>query len=85
MLIEHRLSHLTKGRIFSSQLHHSDKSHKEKKTDVRDPNYDKGFKMRVFKFTAIVATNSSNSISIPLILQTQDHIPNKTKRLPLVS
>jgi hypothetical protein len=32
----------------------------------------KGFKMRVFKFTSIVTTNSSNIISIPLILQPQD-------------
>jgi hypothetical protein len=45
----------------------------------------KGFEMRVFKFTAIVATNSSNNISIPLILQPQDQIPDKTKRLPIVS
>jgi hypothetical protein len=45
----------------------------------------KGSKMRFFKFTAIVSTSSSNGISIPLILQPQDQIPNKTKRLPLVS
>jgi hypothetical protein len=45
----------------------------------------KGFEMRVFKFTAIVAMNSSNNISMSLVLQPQDQISHKTKRLPLVN
>jgi hypothetical protein len=45
----------------------------------------KGFEMRFFIFSAIVTMNSSNSISVSLVLQSQDYIPHKTKRLPLVS
>jgi hypothetical protein len=33
-----------KGNDFSSQPHHSDKSHREKKTDIQDPNHDKRFR-----------------------------------------
>jgi hypothetical protein len=45
----------------------------------------KGFETRVFKFTAIVATNSLNNISMSLVLQPQDQFSHKTERLPLVS
>jgi hypothetical protein len=67
MLIEHHLSHLTKGTIFP--LNHTIlTSHiGRRKLMFETEITTKGFKMRVFKFTAIVATNSSNNISIPLI------------------
>jgi hypothetical protein len=48
MLVKHHPSHLTKGTIFSSQLHHSEKPHREKRTDVRDPNHDKRFRNESF-------------------------------------
>jgi ABC-type arginine transport system permease subunit len=72
MLIKHRLSHLTKGMIFP--LNHTIlTSHIGKRKLMFETQITtKGFKMRVFKFTAIVATNSLNSISISLILQPQD-------------
>jgi hypothetical protein len=72
MVIKHHPSHLTKGTIFP--LNHTIlTSHiGRRKLMFETQITTKGFEMRVFKFTAIVATNSSNSISIPLILQPQD-------------
>jgi hypothetical protein len=43
----------------------------------------KGFDARVFKFTAIVTMNSSNNISIPLVLQPQDRSRTKPNVSPL--
>jgi hypothetical protein len=83
MLIKHRPSHLTKGTIFP--LNHTIlTSH----IGIRKLMFEtqittKGFEMRVFKFTTIVATNSSNNISMSFVLQPQDQISHKTKRLPL--
>jgi hypothetical protein len=37
-----------KGNDFSSQPHHFDKTHREKKTNVRDPNHDKRFRNKIF-------------------------------------
>jgi hypothetical protein len=72
MLIKHRPSHLTKGTIFPHN-HTILTSHiGRRKLMFETQIMTKGFEMRVFKFTAIVATNSSNIISIPLILQAQD-------------
>jgi hypothetical protein len=72
MLIKRRPSHLTKGTIFP--LNHTFlTSHIERrKLKFETQIMTKGFKTRVFKFTAIVATNSSNNISISLILQPRD-------------
>jgi hypothetical protein len=72
MLIKHHPSHLTKGTIFP--LNHTIlTSHiGRRKLMFEIQITTKGFKMRVFKFTAIVATNSSNSISMSLVLQPQD-------------
>jgi hypothetical protein len=67
MLIELHPSHLTNGTIFP--LNHTILT--------------KGFETRVVKFTAIVTTNSSNNISMSLVLQPQDQIPHKTKHLRL--
>jgi hypothetical protein len=72
MLIKHRLSHLTKGAIIP--LNHTIlTSHiGRRKLMFETQIMTKGFKTRVFKFTAIVATNSSNNISMSLIPQPQD-------------
>jgi hypothetical protein len=85
MLVEHRLSHLTKGTIFPLDYTILTSHIGRRKLMFETQITTKGFKTRLFEFTAIVATNSSNNISIPLILQPQDEIPNETKRLPLVS
>jgi hypothetical protein len=72
MLVEHHPSHLTKEEIFplnytilTSQIGRRNLMFETQITT-------KGFETRVSKFTAIVATNSSNNISIPLILQPQN-------------
>jgi hypothetical protein len=85
MMIKHRPSHLTKETIFP--LNHTIlTSHiGRRKLMFETQITTKGFKTRVSKFTAIVATNSSNNISMSLVLQPQDHISHKTKRLRLVS
>jgi hypothetical protein len=72
MLIEHLPSHLTKGTILP--FHHTIlTSHIGRRELMFETQItSKGFEMRVFKFTAIVAMNSSNNISMSLILQPQD-------------
>jgi hypothetical protein len=85
MLVEHHPSHVTKGTIFPLNYTILTSHIGRRKLMFETQITTKGFETRVFKFTAIVATNSSNIISIPLILQPQDQIPNKTKCLPLVS
>jgi hypothetical protein len=85
MLIEHRPSLLTKGTIFPPNYPILTSHIGRRKLMFKTQIMKKGFKTRVFKFTAIVSTNSSNNISTSLVLQPQDHIPHKTKCLPLVS
>jgi hypothetical protein len=70
MLIKHRPSHLTKGTIFA--LNHTIlTSHiGRRKLMFEIQITTKCFEM--IKFTAIVATNSSNNISMSLVLQPQD-------------
>jgi hypothetical protein len=72
MLIKHRPSHLTKGTILP--LNHTIlTSHIGRRKLMFETQITmKGFEMRVFKFTAIVAKNSSNNISMSLILQPKD-------------
>jgi hypothetical protein len=72
MLIEHRPSHLTKGTIFPLNYTILTSHIGRKKLMFETQITTKGFEMRVFKFTAIVATNSSNNISMSLVLQLQD-------------
>jgi hypothetical protein len=50
------------------------------KTEVQE----KGFEVRVSEFRAIVTTDRSYGISVPLVPQAQDKISNKTKRLPFL-
>jgi hypothetical protein len=72
MLIKHRPSHLTKGTIIPVN-HTTLTSHiGRRKLMFETQITTKGFEMRVFKFTTIVSTNSSNNISMSLILQPQD-------------
>jgi hypothetical protein len=72
MLVEHRLSHLTKGTIFPLN-HNILTSHiGRRKLMFETQITTKGLEMRVFKLSSIVITNNSNNISIPLILQPQD-------------
>jgi hypothetical protein len=72
MLIEHRPSHLTKRMIFPLNYtiltSHIGRRNLMFETQITT----KGFEMRVFKFTAIVPTNSSNNISMSLSLQPRD-------------
>jgi hypothetical protein len=72
MLIKHRPSHLTKGTILP--LNHTIlTSHiGRRKLMFETQIMTKGFKTGVFKLTAIVTTNSSNNISMSLVLRHQD-------------
>jgi hypothetical protein len=82
MLIEHRPSHLTKGTILP--FHHTiPTSHiGRRKLMLETQITTKGFDTRDFKFTAIVAMNSSNIISIPLIFTSRlDPEQNQTSPL----
>jgi hypothetical protein len=72
MLIKHSLSHLTKGTIFPV-IHTILTSHiGRRKLMFETQITTKGFETRVFKFIAIVDTNSLNIISMSLVLQPQD-------------
>jgi hypothetical protein len=83
MLIKHRSSHLTNGTNFPLN-HNIMTSHTGRRKLMFETQITtKSFKTRVFKFTAIVATNSSNSISMSVVLQPQDQISHKTKCLAL--
>jgi hypothetical protein len=68
MVIEHHLSHLTKGMIFPLNYPILTSHIGRRKLMFETQITKKGFKMRVFKFTAIVAMNSSNNISMSLVL-----------------
>jgi hypothetical protein len=71
-LVEHCPSHLTKGTIFHFN-HTILTSHTgRRKLMLQTQITTKGFETRVFKFTTIVSTNSSNNMSIPIVLQPQD-------------
>jgi hypothetical protein len=84
MLVEHCQSHPTKGTILLLNYPILTSHIGRRKLMFETQIMTKGFETRVFKFTAIVATNSSVSISMSLVLQPQDQIPHKTKRLPRV-
>jgi hypothetical protein len=84
MLVEHRPSHLAQGSVFP--VHHAALG---RRIQTRELVFEtqvmaKGFKMRVFKFRAIVIADYSYGISVPFAPQPQDKISNKTKRLPLL-
>jgi hypothetical protein len=72
MLVKHRPSHLAKETMFPLNYiiltSHIGRSKLMFETQITT----KGFETRVFKFTTTVTTNSSNIISIPLVLQPKD-------------
>jgi hypothetical protein len=72
MLVDQHPSHLTKGTIFPlyQPILTSNIGIRELMFETQITT--KGFVSRVFKVGANVATNSSNRISIPLVLQPQD-------------
>jgi hypothetical protein len=72
MIMKHRPSHLTKGTIFPLNYTILTSHIGRRKLMFETQITTKSFKMRVFKFTTIVATNSSDSISMSLVLQPQD-------------
>jgi hypothetical protein len=72
MLIEHRPSHLTKGTIFPLIHTILTSNIGRRKLMFETQITTKGFKPGVLKFCAIVSTNSTNIISMPLVLQPQD-------------
>jgi hypothetical protein len=72
MLVEHRPSYLTKRTIFPLNYTILTSHIRRRKLMFKTQITTKGFEPRVFKFTAIVAANSSNIISIPLIIQPRD-------------
>jgi hypothetical protein len=79
MLIEHRPSHFTPGSVFP--FHHTilGRRIRTQKLMFKTQVMAKGFQMRVSEFRAIVTTDRSYGISVPLITQPQDKISNKTK------
>jgi hypothetical protein len=72
MLVEHHPSHLTKGAVFP--LNHTIlTSHMGRRKLMFETQITtNGFKPRVFKFSATVATDSLNNISMSFVLQPQD-------------
>jgi hypothetical protein len=83
MLVEHHPSHLTQGSVFP--FHHTIPGRliRTRKLMFKTQVMAKGFEARVF-VRAIVTADCSYGISMPLILQPQDKISNKTKRLPFL-
>jgi hypothetical protein len=69
MLIEHLSSHLTKGAIFPLNYFILTSHIGRRKLMFDTQIMAKGFETRVLKFIAIIAMNSSNSISMSLVLQ----------------
>jgi hypothetical protein len=84
MLVEHPLGHLAQGSVFP--FHHAilGRHLQTRKLVFKTKVMAKGFEMRVSKFRAIVTADRSYGIFMPLILQPQDKISNKTKRLPFL-
>jgi hypothetical protein len=80
MLVKHRPSHHTQGFIFL--FHHA--IMRRCKLVFKTQVMAKGFEVRVIEFRAITTADRSYGISVPLVLQPQDKIPNKTKCLPFI-
>jgi hypothetical protein len=84
MLIKHHPSHPTQGSVFP--FHHAimGRHIQTRKLVFKTQVMAKGFKTRVSEFQAIVTVDLLYDISVPLIPQPQDKIPNKIKRLPFL-
>jgi hypothetical protein len=81
MLIKHSSSHLTQGSIFPFHNSFLGRRIRTRKLVFKTQVMAKGFETRVSEFQSIITTDRSYDISMPLILQPQDKISNKTKRL----
>jgi hypothetical protein len=81
MLIKHHLIHLTQGPVFPFDNTILGRHIQTRKLVFKTQVMAKGFKMRVSELRAIVTTDRSYGISVPLVLQPQDKISNKTKCL----
>jgi hypothetical protein len=84
MLIEHRLSHLTQGSIFSFYHAILGRRIRSRKLVFKTQVMAKGSELRVSEFRAIVTSDCSYGISVPVVPQTQDKISNKIKCLPFL-
>jgi hypothetical protein len=82
MLIEHHPIHLTHSSIFPFYHAILGRHIQTRELVFKTQVMAKGFKARVFKFQAIVTMDRSYGIFVPLVLQPQDKISNKTKCLP---
>jgi hypothetical protein len=84
MLIKHRPNHLTQGYVFPFHNTILGRHIQTRKLVFKTQVMAKGFEVRVSEFRAIVIANCSYGISVPLVLQPEDKISNKTKCLPFV-
>jgi hypothetical protein len=84
MLIKHRPSHLTQGSVFPFHNTILGRRIRTRKLVFKTQVMAKGFKTKVSEFQAIITTDSSYGISVPLVPQSQDKISNKTKHLPFL-
>jgi hypothetical protein len=83
MLIEHRPSHLAQL-FFPFHYAILGRRIRTRKLVFKTPIMAKSFEARVFEFRAIVTTDRSYGISVPLVSLPQDKISNKTKCLPFL-
>jgi hypothetical protein len=84
MLVEHRPSHLTQGSV--DPFHHAIQGRRiqTRKLVFKTHVVAKSFEARVFEFRAIVTTDRSYDIFVPIVPQPQDKISNKSKHLPFI-
>jgi hypothetical protein len=84
MLIEHRPSHLTQGSVFPFHNTILRRRIRTRKLVFKTQVMAKGFEVRISELRAIITTDRSYGISVPLVPQPQDKISNKIKRLPFI-
>jgi hypothetical protein len=84
MLIKHRPSHLTQGSVFPFPNAILGRRVQTRKLVFKTQVMAKGFETKVFDYQAIITTDCSYGITVPLVPQRQDKISNKTKRLPFL-
>jgi hypothetical protein len=85
MLIEHRLSHLTQGSVFSFYNTILGRRIQTRKLVFKTQVMAKGFETRVSEFRAIVTADCSYGISVPFVPQPQDKISTKPNVSPFSS
>jgi hypothetical protein len=72
MIIKHRPSHLAQGSVLSFHNTILERRIWTRKLVLKTQIMAKGFKTRVSEFRAIITTDSSYGISVPLVPQPQD-------------